>query len=132
MEGRIDSSDDVDVFAIDAEDGDVIRLTLNHDALDQIDVDLYDTIAREITAWGTVQKMSTTTLASATTLKRCNDIWRTVRAGTHYLVVKAVSVGQYSVDLTRAEYQDDFGNNPADAHVLSMDVEIEGGVRGHW
>ena len=121
-----DSSDDVDVFAIETEDGDVIRLTLDHDALDQIEVDFYDAVKRENTFVGTVQKMSTTTFASVTTLKRCNALWRTVRAGTHYLDVIAVSLGQYSVNLTRAEYQDDFGNNPADAHVLSMDVEIEG------
>ena len=124
VQGRIDSSDDVDVFAIEAEDGDVIRLTLNHDALDQIDVDLYDTIARDY-LWGTVEDVDYD-LSQRDNAQTVQRIWRTVRAGTHYLVVKAVSLGQYSVNLTRAEYQDDFGNNPADAHVLSMDVEIEG------
>ena len=124
VQGRIDSSDDVDVFAIEAEDGDVIRLTLNHDALDQIEVDFYDAVKGKYRVGGPEDvDYDLRQRDDAQTVQR---LWRTVRAGTHYLDVKAVSLGQYSVNLTRAEYQDDFGNNPADAHVLSMDVEIEG------
>ena len=126
VQGRIDAAEDVDVFAIDAEDGDVIRLTLNHDSLDQIDVDLYDTVNGEH-LWGTVDDVDYD-LRQRDNAQTVQRIWRTVRAGTHYLDVKAVSVGQYSVNLTRAEYQDDFGNNPVDAQILSMDVEIEGEI----
>ena len=124
VHGRIDNSDDVDVFAIEAEDGDVIRLTLNHDALDRVEVDLYDTIQGEY-LWGTVEDVDwdLSQLDNDQTVQR---IWRTVRAGTHYLVVKAASIGKYSVELTRTEYQDDFGNNPVDAHVITTSVEIEG------
>ena len=124
VQGRIDTSDDIDVFAFDAEDGDVIQLTLNHDALDQIDVDLYDSIHGEY-LWGTVEDVDYD-LSQLDTNQTVRRIWRTVRAGTHYLAVKAVSVGRYSVNLTRAEYQDDFGNNPVDAQVISMNVEIDG------
>ena len=126
VQGRIDTSNDVDVFAFEAEDGDVIRLTLKHGALDRIDVDFYDTVKGKHLVGGSVdfdykfrQRDNTQTV---------QRLWRTVRAGTHYLEVQAASVGRYSVNLTRAEYQDDFGNNPSDAHELSIGAAIEGEI----
>ena len=124
VKGRIDTSDDVDVFAIDADDGDVIRLTLNHDALDRIEVGFYDAFQSNYFVAGPVDfDYRFRQRDDAQTVQR---IWRTVRAGTHYLGVTAASVGQYSVNLTRVEYEDDFGDNPSDAHQVSIGVEIEG------
>ena len=126
VQGRIDTSNDVDVFAFEAEDGDVIRLTLNHGALDRIDVDFYDTVKGKYLVGGSVDfDYKFRQRDNAQTVQR---LWRTVRAGTHYLEVQAASVGRYSVNLTRAEYQDDFGNNPSDAHELSIGAAIEGEI----
>ena len=120
-QGRIDKSEDVDVFSFDAEDGDVISLILSHEGLSRVDVDLYGRIDGEYLR-GRANHVDSLPDDDETVRRS----WRTNRAGTHYLVVQAVSVGQYSITLTRAEYEDDVGNNLGNAQVIATGVRNDG------
>ncbi len=118
IRGRIDTSDDIDTFRFEAEEGDIIRANVIHDSLWSASVKLCD-------VGNCLGDLDSKLEGDAKTLRK---VWRTSRDGSHYVSVSASTVGEYMLTLTRVDYEDDHSNNRNAATQLAIGGKVEGNL----